>query len=122
MEIHDLQSLDWLEVAAIYEDGIRSGNATFETGVPSWEDWDDAHTEVRLLAERTFEFFELRLRLLAECFQSAIGVSAICRFTSLTNFGCDTRTASLLFAFAGARYVSQLMFGADADSSATVMR
>ena len=51
MEIRDLQPLDWLEVAAIYEDGIRSGNATFETGVPSWEDWDDAHTEVRLLAE-----------------------------------------------------------------------
>ena len=38
MEIRDLRSLDWPEVAAIYEDGIRTGNATFETGVPSWED------------------------------------------------------------------------------------
>ena len=45
MEIRDLRSLDWPEVAAIYEDGIRTGNATFETGVPSWEDWDAAHTE-----------------------------------------------------------------------------
>ena len=51
MEIRDLRSLDWPEVAAIYEDGIRTGNATFETGVPSWEEWDAAHTELRLVAE-----------------------------------------------------------------------
>ena len=51
VEIRDLRSLDWPEVAAIYEDGIRTGNATFETGVPSWESWDAAHTEIRVLAE-----------------------------------------------------------------------
>ena len=51
MEIRDLRSLDWPEVAAIYEDGIRAGNATFETGVPSWDAWDAAHTEIRVLAE-----------------------------------------------------------------------
>jgi phosphinothricin acetyltransferase len=51
MEIRDLRPGDWPEVAAIYEDGIRTGNATFETGVPSWEDWDGAHGEHRLVAE-----------------------------------------------------------------------
>jgi phosphinothricin acetyltransferase len=51
MEIRDLRPGDWPEVAAIYEDGIRTGNATFETGVPSWDDWDAAHSEHRLLAE-----------------------------------------------------------------------
>jgi phosphinothricin acetyltransferase len=51
MEIRDLRPGDWPEVAAIYEDGIRTGNATFETGVPSWEDWDAAHDEHRLIAE-----------------------------------------------------------------------
>ncbi len=51
MEIRDLRPTDWPEVAAIYEDGIRTGNATFETGVPSWEDWDAAHPEHRLVAE-----------------------------------------------------------------------
>jgi phosphinothricin acetyltransferase len=50
VEIRDLRSLDWPEVAAIYEDGIRTGNATFETGVPAWESWDAAHTETRVLA------------------------------------------------------------------------
>jgi L-amino acid N-acyltransferase YncA len=51
MEIRDLLPLDWPEVARIYEDGIRTGNATFETAVPSWESWDAAHLEHRLLAE-----------------------------------------------------------------------
>jgi L-amino acid N-acyltransferase YncA len=51
MEIRDLRSLDWPEVAAIYEDGIRTGNATFETGVPSWESWDAGHSDHRLVAE-----------------------------------------------------------------------
>jgi L-amino acid N-acyltransferase YncA len=51
MEIRDLRPPDWPEVAAIFEDGIRTGNATFETGVPSWEQWDAAHSAVRLVAD-----------------------------------------------------------------------
>jgi len=39
----------WPEVARIYAEGIATGNATFETEVPSWERWDDAH-----LAEHRF--------------------------------------------------------------------
>jgi phosphinothricin acetyltransferase len=43
IEIGDLRPAHWPEVAAIYEAGIATGNATFETEVPSWEDWDAAH-------------------------------------------------------------------------------
>jgi L-amino acid N-acyltransferase YncA len=43
VEIRDLRPADWPEVAAIYEAGIRTGDATFETEVPSWEEWDAAH-------------------------------------------------------------------------------
>lgn len=51
-EIRDLRPDDWRAVAAIYEAGIRTGNATFETEVPSWEAWDAAHLpEHRLVAE-----------------------------------------------------------------------
>lgn len=50
MEIRDLRPADWPEVAEIYEDGIRTGNATFETAAPSWEAWDAAHSEHRLVA------------------------------------------------------------------------
>jgi L-amino acid N-acyltransferase YncA len=51
IEIRDLLLPDWPEVAAIYEAGIGTGDATFETEVPSWEDWDAAHLgEHRLVA------------------------------------------------------------------------
>jgi L-amino acid N-acyltransferase YncA len=50
--IRDLRPEDWEQVAAIYAEGIATGNATFETDVPSWEAWDDAHREVRLVAVR----------------------------------------------------------------------
>jgi len=51
IEIRDLTPLDWREVAGIYADGIDSGDATFETEVPSWEAWDAAHLDVRVVAE-----------------------------------------------------------------------
>ena len=38
-------------VAAIYEEGIRTRNATFETAVPAWPEWDAAHLDApRLVA------------------------------------------------------------------------
>ena len=33
----------WSEVARIYAAGIATGDATFETDVPSWEAWDTVH-------------------------------------------------------------------------------
>jgi phosphinothricin acetyltransferase len=53
VELRDLRSDDWPEVARIFEEGIRTGVATFETEVPSWEAWDAAHlAEHRLVAVR----------------------------------------------------------------------
>ena len=49
--IRDLEPLDWPEVARIFEDGIRSGNATFELEAPAWEAWDAAHSRIRVVAE-----------------------------------------------------------------------
>lgn len=43
---------DWSQVAKIYEEGIATGFATFETTVPDYENWDKAHIkECRLVAE-----------------------------------------------------------------------
>jgi L-amino acid N-acyltransferase YncA len=42
-EIRDLRPEHWPEVAAVYQAGIETGNATFETATPSWEEWDRAH-------------------------------------------------------------------------------
>lgn len=43
---------DWPEVSAIYMEGIATGLATFETSVPSWEHWNEAHLEVGRLVAR----------------------------------------------------------------------
>jgi len=53
VKTRDLRHDDWPEVARIFEEGIRTGDATFETEVPSWARWDAAHLpEHRLVAER----------------------------------------------------------------------
>jgi L-amino acid N-acyltransferase YncA len=52
VSIRELRPEDWPAVCAIYEEGIRDGDATFETETPSWERWDAAHPELRLVAER----------------------------------------------------------------------
>jgi L-amino acid N-acyltransferase YncA len=41
--IEALAAGDWPAVRAIYEEGIASGNATFETEAPTWESWDASH-------------------------------------------------------------------------------
>ena len=52
VELRDLEAADWEAVADIYWDGIRDGLATFETAIPSWEDWAAAHPPgFRLVAE-----------------------------------------------------------------------
>jgi phosphinothricin acetyltransferase len=50
--LRDLKAEDWPAVRAIYEDGIRGGDATFEAEPPAWERWDAAHPELRIVAER----------------------------------------------------------------------
>jgi L-amino acid N-acyltransferase YncA len=34
---------DWPSVREIYREGIATGNATFETDLPTWEKWDSTH-------------------------------------------------------------------------------
>lgn len=51
MHIRVLDESDWPAVALIFEEGIATGDATFEIGVPTWERWDAAHSSLRLVAE-----------------------------------------------------------------------
>jgi phosphinothricin acetyltransferase len=41
--IRALTAGDWPAVKAIYEEGIATRNATFETEAPAWEKWDTGH-------------------------------------------------------------------------------
>lgn len=45
MTIQRLTEAHWPTVKAIYEAGIATGNATFETQAPPWEAWDKAHLD-----------------------------------------------------------------------------
>ncbi|MCD0465200.1 GNAT family N-acetyltransferase [Flavobacterium sp. ENC] len=52
MEIRKLSVEDWQQVKSIYEKGIETGNATFQTSAPSWEDWNLSHlTSCRIVIE-----------------------------------------------------------------------
>jgi L-amino acid N-acyltransferase YncA len=51
MEIKQLLPQHWPTAKAIYEAGIATGQATFETQAPEWAQWDKAHlSTARLVA------------------------------------------------------------------------
>jgi L-amino acid N-acyltransferase YncA len=49
--VEEMQDQDWEAVQAIYREGIATSNATFETDVPEWEEWNKSHLrDCRLVA------------------------------------------------------------------------
>lgn len=49
--IQPMTADSWADVARIYESGIETKNATFETKAPDWDTWDIAHRQdCRLIA------------------------------------------------------------------------
>jgi phosphinothricin acetyltransferase len=51
--IDELRPEHWPGVVRVYAEGIATGNATFETEVPTWEAWNSSHlTGHRLVALR----------------------------------------------------------------------
>jgi L-amino acid N-acyltransferase YncA len=52
VQVRRLRDDDWYAVRDIFEEGIATGNATFESEAPSWDDWDASHhPEHRLVGE-----------------------------------------------------------------------
>ena len=52
LSIEPMTASDWPAVREIYEQGIRTGEATFETSAPEWEAWDAAHLPICRLVAR----------------------------------------------------------------------
>ncbi len=50
IEIKHITAEDWSNVSSIYKDGIATGVATFETEVPSWDQWNASHLKMCRLA------------------------------------------------------------------------
>lgn len=43
LSFENMQLHHWEEVKSIYEEGIRTGHATFEQTSPTWETWNSGH-------------------------------------------------------------------------------
>ena len=52
VEIEALTARDWTAVERIFDEGIRTGDATFETSTPEWEKWDAGHLATCRLVAR----------------------------------------------------------------------
>ena len=51
ISLEQMQPGHWEAVKRIYEEGIRTGHATFETTAPEWATWDEGHLrEPRIVA------------------------------------------------------------------------
>ncbi len=43
LNFRKLEENDWNQVAEIYRQGIATGNATFQSDIPSWNEWHESH-------------------------------------------------------------------------------
>jgi phosphinothricin acetyltransferase len=64
---------DWPTVRRIYGEGIATGNATFETSLPEWEEWDSSHLS--------------SCRLVAKLSDEVVGWAALSRVSSRCVYG-----------------------------------
>jgi L-amino acid N-acyltransferase YncA len=44
--INEMKKEHWPDVEAIYLEGIKTKNATFETASPGWNNWNESHLDV----------------------------------------------------------------------------
>ena len=94
VRVRDLLPLDWEEVVRIYEDGIATGVATFETEPPSWERWDAAHPAIRVVRMSDDALVEGLQRKRIDGVEVPIFRSSTPRELSLTASSSATRSAS----------------------------
>ncbi|QCO98237.1 hypothetical protein FCN77_11700 [Arthrobacter sp. 24S4-2] len=80
-----MQDSDWPEVQRIYGEGIATGQATFEAGVPDWRHFDHSRlASHRLVAQAPTGGI---LGWAAVSAVSFLRTSRACSFTSLTDSG-----------------------------------
>ncbi len=86
----------WEKVSEIYKEGIATGNATFETNVPKYTDWDKNHVKnCRLVAKIDTEVvgWAALTNVSSRCIYS--GVAEVSVYVSKLYFGRKIGTALL---------------------------
>ncbi len=53
VQIKSMKPEDWSAVRKIYESGIATGLATFDTSTPTWPVWDEDHLQIGRLVAKT---------------------------------------------------------------------
>jgi L-amino acid N-acyltransferase YncA len=51
--IDAMKTADWPTVRVIYAEGLATGQATFETTLPTWPEWDEQHLQSPRLVMRS---------------------------------------------------------------------
>ncbi len=69
----ELKETDWEQVSRIYQEGLDTGNATFELDLPNWNDWNAGHIK--------------ECRTIAEIGNNAVGWSALSPISSRCVYG-----------------------------------
>jgi phosphinothricin acetyltransferase len=96
VRIRALVPADWSAVAQIYAEGIATRNATFETEVPRWEEWDAAHLpEHRFVAEADDELVGWIAALAVSGRRCYAGVAEISAYVAETARGQGVGAALL---------------------------
>jgi phosphinothricin acetyltransferase len=76
MEVRELREEDWPAVRAIFEQGIATRNATFETEAPSWETWKrsqlDGHRWVAVEGGRVVGWVAAHPVSLRPCYRGVV--------------------------------------------------
>jgi phosphinothricin acetyltransferase len=111
VDVRALLPEDWSAVADIYWDGTRAGLATFETEVPSWDEWNAAHLA--------------RHRLVATRFDEVVGWAALARVSARRCYAGVVENSVYVAreargAGVGRRLLEALIDGARADGIWTI--
>ena len=73
LTFRNLKETDWEQVSQIYQEGLDTGNATFESNLPSWNEWNNGHLK--------------KCRIIAEIKNKIVGWSALSPVSSRCVYG-----------------------------------
>ena len=93
--VRALESSDGMKVLAIYAEAIKSTDATFETNVPTWSEWNRAHLPAH--------------RLIALEEKKVLGWSALSRFSERREYAGVVECHTFVRADAHRRGVGRLL-------------
>lgn len=78
-KIEKMEHFDWEQVKNIYAAGIKTGKATFQTYVPTWEEWNSGHLPgcryVARLNEKVIGWIAFSPTSSRECYSGVVEVS-----------------------------------------------